>query len=58
VFQAAPSCYADQQLDPTDSKISIDTFVPLGLFSLGLITIVTAFNCNFAMDSASEGRLL
>jgi hypothetical protein len=25
MFRAAPSCYADQQLDPTDIKVSIDT---------------------------------
>jgi hypothetical protein len=36
VFQAAPSCYVDQQLDPTDIKVSIDTFAQYnGLFTLG-----------------------
>jgi hypothetical protein len=37
VFQAAPSCYAYRQLDPTDSKLSIDTFVPYTFIHSGPI---------------------
>jgi hypothetical protein len=47
---------ADQQLDPTHTKVSINTFVQYArFFSCGLIATVIPSKGNLATDSSSEG---
>jgi hypothetical protein len=51
-----PTSGANQQLDTTHTKVSINTFVQYtGFFSCGLIATVIPSEGNLATDSSSEG---